>query len=54
MPMRYPADKLRLDGDASFRAVELRRYRISYLVDEAAGKVIIVRVRHTSREPLGY
>ena len=51
-PEMYPSDKYRTNNDGSFRAYELFRYRIAYRITEK--KIIIVRIRHTSREPKLY
>src|SRR5438132_1025195 len=51
-PEIHPPDKYRRENDGSFRAYELHRYRIAYRVMEK--QIIIVRVRHTSMEPLYY
>jgi plasmid stabilization system protein ParE len=51
-PEIHPPDKYRNNNDGTFRAYELHRYRIAYRVTEK--KIIIVRVRHTSQEPLFY
>lgn len=53
-PARYGADKLRMDHDTRFRAFELHHYRVAYYINEASAEVIILRIRHTSQEPLGY
>lgn len=51
-PHKHPADKFRSDNDGTFRAYELYHYRIAYQV--TATEIIIVRVRHTSMEPVQY
>lgn len=51
-PEIHPLDKYRKVNDGSFRAYELHRYRIAYRVTER--KIVIVRVQHTSMEPLNY
>jgi plasmid stabilization system protein ParE len=48
-PEMHPRDKYRKDNDGSFRAYELHHYRIAYRITEK--EIIIVRVRHTGREP---
>jgi len=51
-PEMYPLDKYRTSNDGSFRAYEIHHYRIAYHVTEK--EIIIIRVRHTSMEPLLY
>lgn len=52
-PEKYPVDKYKKSNAGGvFRAFELYRYRISYVVTES--EVIIVRFRHTSMAPLDY
>lgn len=51
-PEIYPKDKYTVNNDGSYRAYEILRYRIAYRV--LKDKVRILRVRHTSREPLKY
>ena len=51
-PNKHPVDKFRSDNDGTFRAYELYHYRIAYQVTET--EIIIVRVRHTSMEPVQY
>lgn len=51
-PEMHPPDKYRKDNDGSFRAYELHHYRIAYRVTEK--RITIVRIRHTSMEPLHY
>ena len=51
-PEIYPPDKYRKNNDGSFRAYELHHYRISYQITEK--QIIIVRIRHTKKEPRLY
>ena len=51
-PEIHPPDKFKLNNNGSYRAFELHRMRIGYLVTE--DEIIIARIRHTSQEPLGY
>ncbi len=51
-PEKYPPDKYRLDRDVSFRAYEIERFRIAYHLSPP--HIQIIRIRHTSREPLLY
>ena len=51
-PEIHPPDKYKKDNDGRYRAFELHRYRISYLVKET--EIIIARFRHTSLEPGTY
>ncbi len=51
-PEIYPKDKYKKDNDGSYRAYEVLRYRVAYRV--LKDTVRILRVRHTSREPLEY
>jgi plasmid stabilization system protein ParE len=49
-PLQHPPDKLRLDKDKNYRSFEIYHYRITYYI--AKNHIRIVRIRHTSREPL--
>ena len=51
-PERYPPDKFKLNNNKNYRAFEMYRLRIAYLVKD--DNIIITRVRHTSQEPLLY
>ena len=51
-PERYPADKYRLNNDGAYRALEIYSYRISYYIGD--NEIRIVRIKHTSQEPLNY
>ena len=52
LPEKYPPDKYKLDNNGNYRAFELYHYRIAYYI--APLEIRILRVRHTSREPLSY
>lgn len=51
-PEIHPPDKFRKNNDGSFRAFEIHHYRVAYRVTEEA--IIIVRIRHTGKEPKLY
>src|SRR5260221_11934982 len=51
-PEIYGPDKYKTDNDGSYRALEKHRYRISYRFSKNTLRVL--RVRHTSMEPLEY
>lgn len=51
-PERFPPDKFKLNNDGSYRAFELHRYRISFVILKEI--VLIVRLRHTAMSPLLY
>jgi plasmid stabilization system protein ParE len=51
-PEIYGHDKYKADNDGSYRALEKHHYRIAYRFSKNAIRVL--RVRHTSMEPLGY
>ena len=51
-PERFPPDKFKINNDGSYRAFELHRYRISFVVLKEV--VLIVRLRHTAMSPLLY
>lgn len=51
-PERYSPDKYCLNNDGSYRAYEIDRYRIAYKISPP--QIRIIRIRHTSREPLNY
>ncbi len=48
-PQRFPPDKFKMNNDGSYRAFELHRYRISYVILKEV--VLIVRLRHTAMSP---
>jgi plasmid stabilization system protein ParE len=51
-PEIYPPDKYKTDNDGNYRAFELHRLRVAYYI--STNIIRILRVRHTSREPLTY
>ena len=51
-PELYKLDRFKINNNRTYRAYEVYSYRISYRVLKS--KVRILRVRHTSREPLEY
>lgn len=51
-PFIFEQDRFKFDNDGSFRAFEEFKYRVAYKITE--DQVRILRVRHTSREPIGY
>jgi plasmid stabilization system protein ParE len=51
-PEIYSPDRFRKDNDGTIRAFEKYSYRVAYQVEKT--QIVILRVRHTSREPLEY
>ncbi len=51
-PELYGLDRFKLNNDGTYHAFEIFSYRISYRVYK--NTIRILRVRHTSREPLQY
>lgn len=48
----YEADRFKIDNDGSYRAVTVYSYRITYKVTPT--QILILRVRHTSQDPIIY
>ena len=48
----HPADRFKKNNNGAYKAAVVYSYRISYQVTEAT--INILRIRHTSREPLNY
>jgi plasmid stabilization system protein ParE len=48
----FEKDKLKTPIDKAYRAFTIYSYRITYKI--ADDKILILRIRHTSREPFGY
>ncbi len=51
-PENNTPDKYKINNTGNYRAFELHRYRISYLVKE--NEIIIARIRHTGMAPKPY
>ncbi len=51
-PNLYEQDRFKSDNDGSFRAFVKFKYRVAYKITE--DQIRILRVRHTSREPIEY
>lgn len=51
-PMIFELDRFRLGNDTSFRAFTVYHFRITYRI--TVDSIQIVRLRHTSQEPLEY
>ena len=51
-PFIYEQDRFKFDNDGSFRAFVKFKYRVAYKITET--QIRILRVRHTSREPMEY
>lgn len=51
-PTAQPLDRFKKNNDGNYRACIIYSYRISYYVD--SNTIYILRIRHTSREPLEY
>ena len=51
-PEIHPPDKYKLNNSGQYKAFELYRFRIAYLVKE--DEIIISRIRNTNQEPLEY
>ncbi len=48
----YKSDVLKINNDGTYRAYMIYSYRIVYKINEDS--INILRIRHTSREPLEY
>ncbi|MBL7942370.1 MAG: type II toxin-antitoxin system RelE/ParE family toxin [Flavobacteriales bacterium] len=53
-PLIFEIDKLKDPPQKEFRAFVVFSYRISYQINTDTSEIRILRIRHTSREPLGY
>jgi plasmid stabilization system protein ParE len=51
-PKKHPLDKYKINNDGSYRTFIVYRYRISYRIQES--EITILRMRHTSMEPMKY
>ena len=50
----FEIDKLKDNPNKEFRAFVIYSYRVTYQIKAATKEIRILRIRHTSREPLGY
>ena len=48
----YPPDRFKKNNDGRYRAALVFSYRVSYYINDTT--IDILRIRHTSREPLNY
>lgn len=53
-PLIFEIDKLKDDQNKEFRAFVLYNFRITYQIKEVTKEIRILRIQHTSRDPLGY
>lgn len=53
-PLISELDKLKDAPNKDFRAFVIFSYRVTYQIKSDAKEIRVLRVRHTSREPLGY
>lgn len=53
-PLISELDKLKDSPNKDFRAFVVFSYRVTYQIKSDAKEIRVLRVRHTSREPLGY
>jgi plasmid stabilization system protein ParE len=51
-PEIYTPDKYKIENDGNYRAFEKHHYRVAYRI--LKGSINILRIRHTSMEPLFY
>ncbi|MBP7168578.1 MAG: type II toxin-antitoxin system RelE/ParE family toxin [Bacteroidia bacterium] len=53
-PLISEVDKLKDSPNKDFRAFVVFNYRVTYQVKSDEKEIRILRVRHTSQEPIGY
>lgn len=53
-PYVFEMDKLKYEPDPFFRAFFAYNYRVGYQIVIGSYEIRILRIRHTSREPLNY
>ncbi|MEO6302950.1 MAG: type II toxin-antitoxin system RelE/ParE family toxin [Bacteroidia bacterium] len=53
-PLICELDKLKDSPKKDFRAFVVLNYRVTYQIKSDLKEIRILRIRHTSREPLGY
>lgn len=53
-PFIFEIDKLKENPNKEYRAFVIYNFRITYQIKPERKEIRILRIRHTSREPLGY
>jgi mRNA-degrading endonuclease RelE of RelBE toxin-antitoxin system len=53
-PFICEIDKLKTPKSENFRAYTVYNYRITFQIEKESKEIRIVRIRHTSREPMNY
>lgn len=53
-PLTFELDKLKDPPNKEFRAFVVFSYRVTYQIKSDTKEIRVLRIRHTSREPLGY
>lgn len=53
-PLICELDKLKDSPNKDFRAFVVFSYRVTYQIKSDSKEIRVLRIRHTSREPLGY
>jgi len=53
-PLICELDKLKDPPDKDFRAFIVFSYRVTYQIKVDINEIRVLRIRHTSKEPLGY
>ena len=53
-PLIAELDKLKDVPNKDFRAFVVYSYRVTYQIKSDTKEIRVLRIRHTSREPLGY
>ncbi len=51
-PLIFEEDRFKLNNDGTYRAFTVYHYRITYKINKR--DILILRIRHTSQEPLEY
>lgn len=53
-PLLCELDKLKDSPNKDFRAFIIYSYRVTYQIKSELKEIRVLRIRHTSKEPLGY
>jgi plasmid stabilization system protein ParE len=51
-PLIFEEDRFKFSNDSTYRAFVVYHYRITYKINKDS--ILILRIRHTSQEPLEY